>query len=42
MENNIEEVELLEEGIETEPEIREEGFGIPNDDEELEELEEEE
>lgn len=37
--NNIEEIELLEEGIEIEPEVRGEEFGIPSDDEELEEEE---
>ena len=40
MEINLEEIELLEEGIEAEPEAREEGFGIPADDIELEEEEE--
>lgn len=35
----MEEVELLEEGIEMEPEAREEGFGIPSEDTELEEEE---
>lgn len=42
MEINLEEVELLEEGAEVEPEVRTEGFAIPSDDEELEELNEEE
>lgn len=42
MEINLEEVELLEEGIEVEPEAREEGFAIPSDDEVLEDLKEEE
>lgn len=42
MEINFDEVELLEEGIEVEPEAREEGFAIPSDDEKLEEIKEEE
>lgn len=39
---NLEEVELLEEGMETEPELRGAEFGVPSEDEELVELEEEE
>lgn len=35
----MEEVELFEEGIETEPEAREDGFGVPSEDIELEEEE---
>lgn len=40
MEINLEEIELLEEGIESEPELREEEFGVPSEDEELVEIEE--
>lgn len=39
---NLEEVELLEEGMEVEPEEREVEFGVPSEDEELEELNDEE
>jgi hypothetical protein len=39
---NIEEVEVFEEGIEVEPVEREADFAIPSEDEELVEIEEEE
>lgn len=39
---NLEEVELLEEGMEEEPELRGSEFGVPTEDEVLEELNDEE